>query len=221
MDHGSKEYEKYRALVEEANPPPLYAAQDPEEFATFLVWLLARRELNRILEIGTYFGGTLWVLAHAAEDDAVLVSVELGHSAVHTVAPDVITRAEQQVHLLSGDSHDRATLAAVEQCLDGHQVDLLLIDADHTYPGVKQDWEMYTPLVAPGGVVALHDAVDWGWMEGRSSELEVWKFWEELTEEYPDTTRLFARPGTAGLGTVVFSRGETLEYSTSIPGEGA
>lgn len=36
--------------------------------------------------------------------------------------------------------------------------DLLFIDADHTYEGVKADHERYAPLVASGGIVAFHDA---------------------------------------------------------------
>jgi len=36
-------------------------------------------------------------------------------------------------------------------------VDLLYVDGDHSYAGVKADVEMYGPLVRPGGLIALHD----------------------------------------------------------------
>jgi predicted O-methyltransferase YrrM len=39
------------------------------------------------------------------------------------------------------------------------RLDFLFIDGDHTYEGVKQDFEMYTPLVRKGGLVAMHDIV--------------------------------------------------------------
>ena len=36
-------------------------------------------------------------------------------------------------------------------------VDLLFIDADHTYDAVRQDWSDWVPKVRKGGIVALHD----------------------------------------------------------------
>lgn len=36
-------------------------------------------------------------------------------------------------------------------------MDFLFIDGDHAYEGVKADFEMYSPLVRKGGLVALHD----------------------------------------------------------------
>lgn len=39
-------------------------------------------------------------------------------------------------------------------------IDFLHIDADHHYDGVKRDWELYSPLVAEGGVITLHDTVN-------------------------------------------------------------
>jgi len=36
---------------------------------------------------------------------------------------------------------------------------LLWIDGDHTYPGAKQDLDLFAPHLAAGGVVALHDVL--------------------------------------------------------------
>ncbi len=36
---------------------------------------------------------------------------------------------------------------------------LLWIDGDHTYPGAKQDLDLFAPHLATGGVVALHDVL--------------------------------------------------------------
>ncbi len=35
----------------------------------------------------------------------------------------------------------------------------LWIDGDHTYPGAKQDLDLFAPHLAPGGVVAFHDVL--------------------------------------------------------------
>ena len=40
---------------------------------------------------------------------------------------------------------------------------LVFFDGDHSYDGVRRDWESFRPLLAPGAVVAFHDV---GWAEG-------------------------------------------------------
>jgi predicted O-methyltransferase YrrM len=39
------------------------------------------------------------------------------------------------------------------------QIDLLFIDGNHDYPAVLQDYEQWSPLVKPGGIIAFHDVV--------------------------------------------------------------
>ncbi|WP_162560022.1 class I SAM-dependent methyltransferase [Methylotetracoccus oryzae] len=43
------------------------------------------------------------------------------------------------------------------------ELDLLFIDGDHSYQGVKSDWEAYKKFLKPGSVVVFHD---WGWADG-------------------------------------------------------
>lgn len=42
-------------------------------------------------------------------------------------------------------------------------IDLLFIDGDHSYAGVKADWETYRDHLCEGSVVVFHD---YGWAEG-------------------------------------------------------
>lgn len=37
-------------------------------------------------------------------------------------------------------------------------IDFIFIDGDHSYDGLRQDWEVWSELVATGGVIALHDS---------------------------------------------------------------
>jgi predicted O-methyltransferase YrrM len=37
-------------------------------------------------------------------------------------------------------------------------VDLIFIDGDHSYQGLASDWRAWSHLVAPGGIVGLHDS---------------------------------------------------------------
>jgi predicted O-methyltransferase YrrM len=34
----------------------------------------------------------------------------------------------------------------------------VFIDGDHSYEGLKADWEGWSRLIAPGGIIALHDS---------------------------------------------------------------
>lgn len=42
-------------------------------------------------------------------------------------------------------------------------IDLLFIDGDHSYEGVKKDWDLYSPILQPNSIVIFHD---YGWAEG-------------------------------------------------------
>ncbi len=42
--------------------------------------------------------------------------------------------------------------------LDG-EVDFVFIDGDHSWEGLKGDWEGWSPLVKPGGIISLHDSI--------------------------------------------------------------
>lgn len=37
------------------------------------------------------------------------------------------------------------------------KIDFLHIDADHSYEGVKKDFELYSTIMSPGGIISLHD----------------------------------------------------------------
>jgi predicted O-methyltransferase YrrM len=44
-----------------------------------------------------------------------------------------------------------------------HSFDILFIDGDHSYEGVKADWEAYKHFLKPDSIVVFHD---YGWAEG-------------------------------------------------------
>lgn len=98
-----------------------------------------------------------------------------------------------------GDSHDKKTLEALKALLNEMPINLLFIDGDHTYGGVKKDYEMYAPLVE--NIIALHDI--------SSPKHGVWMFWDELNKENNGTKRTVQIGQATGL---IFPEGEKNIY---------
>jgi predicted O-methyltransferase YrrM len=64
-------------------------------------------------------------------------------------------------------------------------IDLLFIDGDHSYEGVKRDWTLFSPYLAPFGVAAFHDST-WELHGPNRPDMGVPRFLEELrTAGYP------------------------------------
>ncbi len=136
------------------------------EISELLRQLAMSEAPRRILEIGTSMGGTLFLLATSAADDARLLSVDLpqgrfggGYNPRKDRLYRGFARSGQQIELLLGDSHENSTRERVRQWLGGEPLDLLFIDGDHTRDGVLSDLRLYSPLVRQGGSVVLHDIV--------------------------------------------------------------
>jgi cephalosporin hydroxylase len=172
------------------------------EIKALLELVAAERPLV-LVEIGTALGGTLFMLAHVAADDAHVVSIDLrgglwggGYPAIRKPLYRSFARPAQRIDLLRADSHDPATLQRLRDLLSGRPVDVLFVDGDHSYDGVRRDFEVYAPLVRPGGLVAFHDIVQGG------EDIGVPRFWEELEARYEETRRFVAdeTQRTRGIG---------------------
>ena len=51
------------------------------------------------------------------------------------------------------------SIAAEElHSMNHRHFDFVFIDGDHSYEGLKSDWEGWSRLIAPGGKIALHDS---------------------------------------------------------------
>ena len=59
-----------------------------------------------------------------------------------------------------------------------NKLDLLFIDGDHSYEGVKNDFELYSSLVKENGLICFHDIIPSSWGFG------VPRFWNEIKMRY-------------------------------------
>lgn len=125
---------------------------------------------GEVLEIGSFKGKSTIVLAKAATlaGERRIVAVDPLTSPSET-DPDLRGAA-------SGWDDFKANLerAGVTDAVEFHQefssglaakwpagrkLRLLWIDGDHTYRGAKTDFDLYRPHLAPGAVIAFHDAL--------------------------------------------------------------
>jgi predicted O-methyltransferase YrrM len=181
---------------------PVVASQKYEELVPLLDRVRALRA-ERVCEIGTAAGGTLYLLTRVSAPEALLVSIDLAIPA-HTRATRArFARAGQRLVSIEGDSHDVETQQRVERLLAGAKLDVLFIDGDHSYEGVRADFELYSPLVRSGGIIALHDVnEDFATRHGTptaSVSGDVPRFWNELKRKYR-SEELIADPGQDGFG---------------------
>lgn len=136
-----------------------------------------------VVEVGTSKGGTLFLWARLAARDAHLTSIDLPGGENNWAYPrwkepfyKSFASQQQKIDLLRGDSQSEAMLNDLKKTLGGAPIDFLFIDADHTYEGVKKDYELYSPLVRKGGVIAFHDIA----LHPMSSECRVKNLWDEI-----------------------------------------
>lgn len=71
----------------------------------------------------------------------------------------------------------------------------IYVDGDHSYRGVKRDYELFWPRLEQQGFMALHDVVARGRLEG--GRFGVHRLWQELNNAH---TIIFPFPKVSGLG---------------------
>ncbi len=177
-------------------------AQLEDEIAGLLM-LLSRHKPAFILEIGTFRGGTLFLFARVADQDATIISVDLpygqfggGYPQWRTSLYESFATRRQQIHLIRQDSHAARTLVTVESILKGRKLDFLFIDGDHAYQGVREDFNMYSPLVRDGGVIAFHDIAQ----HPLQTECRVNEFWSEIKDQYNRYVEIIHDKSQQGMG---------------------
>jgi predicted O-methyltransferase YrrM len=151
-----------------------------------LLNVIQLRPPKYVLEIGTSNGGTLFLLSRVAKEDACVISIDLpfgayggGYPAWKRPFYKSFAQQDQTIRLIRADSHEPVTREKVAAILQTYKIDLLFIDGDHTYEGVKKDFEMYEPLVKDGGMIVLHDIVPHRQEHGCGVD----RYWNEIKKK--------------------------------------
>lgn len=143
--------------------------------------------LGAIVEIGSFLGRSTAFLATGSKlvgrERVVAVDHFRGspeHQAGQAYAHEVLARDgttfhQFQANVRSLGLEDYVVPMVAESAEAAKQwqgpIRLLFIDGDHSYEASRQDFELWSPFVAPHGVICFHDIPGWP---------GVTKFYEEL-----------------------------------------
>ncbi|MFX1277742.1 MAG: class I SAM-dependent methyltransferase [Promethearchaeota archaeon] len=174
----------------------LMLLQSEYELSEFIK-IIAKIRPKTVIEIGTFEGGTTFVFSRFSKNNAHIITIDLptggggimrgGYSRLKIPFFKLFASKNQKITLIRKDSHQYSTYAKVKKKLKNEKADILFIDGDHSYEGVKKDFEMYSPLVKKNGIIAFHDIVKTNpklFPLVKLGFLNVNKFWNEIKENY-------------------------------------
>ncbi len=118
-----------------------------------------KKKNGTLLEIGRKFGGSTVIMASALSTGK-LYSIDVVR---HTEAEKNTESLSGKIVFIDGNS---------SKCKWEKKIDLLFIDGDHSYEGVKSDVKHFCPWVELGGYVVFHDVI------GKKSTLT--SIWQKL-----------------------------------------
>ncbi|MFB6186147.1 MAG: class I SAM-dependent methyltransferase [Halobacteriaceae archaeon] len=191
-------------------PPYQVFTQQLRDEIKALTTLVENERPKTILEIGTAKGGSLYIWSRYFDSTNQIISLDLpggqfgGGYGQHKTKLFKEFSPSTRMDFVMANSHDSDTFKKVSNIVQS-EIDFLFIDGDHTYEGVKQDFEMYSELVSEGGIIALHDiahhpdteeevnrrreVIDdiedrhlW-WSDGHP-DCNVDQYWNELVDKY-------------------------------------
>lgn len=158
---------------------------------------------QRILEIGTASGGTFWLWCQLAASKGQVISLDLPMARFNNSKRynkgllQSYGKPTQILSFIKKNSHTDKAEKQVRKVLDGHFIDLMFIDGDHTYEGTKDDYFRYSKYVNSGGLIVFHDIV----FHDQVLDCQVNRFWNELKEDNKTYEFIDTEPDDRGWGT--------------------
>jgi predicted O-methyltransferase YrrM len=199
---------------------PVPCTQEKTELEN-LILRVQRIEPRRILEIGGFLGGTVyaWIAhtqareVHVIEDFEGLRSIPenaypikgFEHVPQWPLFPHEVKDQwriwafDNTKNVIPHEANSHEYFDSLKECFpdEEHPFDFLFIDGDHSYEGAKEDFYLYSKLVRPGGIVALHDIINYA----EVPENNVQPLWEEIKADFNyKTVELVSRPNQNWMG---------------------
>lgn len=174
--------------------------QIKQEILNFLEFARAEQP-ECVCEIGTADGGTNFLLSQALPSVRLMIGVDL--YVKNRIQLRYFSKTSQQLIFINGSSYTPSTVERVRRRLAGINLDILFIDGDHNYEGVKQDFLNYRHLVRDSGLIVFHDIVP-DYLTRYGIQTERWvggvpRFWSKIKLFYP-FYEFVEKPDQDGLG---------------------
>lgn len=174
-----------------------YALQKVHEL-TFILTLLDPDDI--VVEIGCDAGGTSWAIQKWGVYRHIGIDLP-GENYCSGLA------WQGAGEMIWGDSHAKQTKETLVEMLEGNMIDVLIIDGDHSYTGVADDFRMYSRLCR--GLVIFHDICD-----HQDKTVKVGKFFDEVKGRYPNTSYVAPYDDTwGGIGVLDLSNTGRLQHA--------
>ncbi len=149
-----------------------HASQHPSELR-WVLELVKASHPSVIVEIGCDAGGTLWAWKQLCDRVYGITLSDNGYDAGGSGRSLRTHGAEVFV----GDSHSLTSRDWLREQLGEDEIDVLVIDGDHTVAGVWEDIYCYAHKVRTGGLILMHDI-----LVRTDPRAEVWRVWDEIRE---------------------------------------
>lgn len=154
--------------------------------APFAAWLIAHHQPSVLVELGTHNGFSYSAFCQAIQASNLATrcyAVDTWEGDDHSgfygehIYQDI--KSWHDARFAAFSELRRTTFdQAVTEFADG-SIDLLHIDGLHTYEAVKHDFETWRAKLSSRAIVLFHDT------DVKQRDFGVWRFWEEVTADYP------------------------------------
>ncbi len=125
-------------------------------------------DIKNYLEIGVHNGASMSYVVSNDKNIKKCIGIDLFENTFGHYKKDKITQKNtlsnieknnknNELFLIKGNSRDAITKNQLVKKLNNQKIDLLFIDGDHTYEGVKNDFIIYEDIVNINGYIVLDD----------------------------------------------------------------
>lgn len=163
----------------------VYVASAWYEHIPFAYYLIEMAQPKCLVELGTHNGVSYLAFCQAIQSlsldtKAFAVDTWGGDEMAGYYGEEVLSelRAFHDSRYAKFSSLLRMTFDEGADYFSNGSIDLLHIDGLHTYEAVKHDFENWRKKLTPNAIVIFHDT------NVHENEFGVWRYWEELREEF-------------------------------------
>lgn len=154
--------------------------QKPEEYKQLINLLQSKSSKKYALEIGSNYGGTTVGFCNIF-DNVITIDIKYHENF------DKLKQKFPNYNYLISDSKSNDTVNFIKSL--GIKFDFIFIDGDHSYDGVKNDYEKYKQFLSSDGHIGFHDTVSSEHNKKHNICVDV--FWNEIKNLYKNSYEYF------------------------------